>query len=207
MNYLDRMGDFMKYILKSIPNFITITRIIMTFAFIHAIELQYVYGMNMFINLIVLFIAICLSDFIDGKIARKINASTIAGANLDVFADLFYIISSYVILINIKILPIWFLTFVCFKFTEFIITSSYIKRYNTTLDKPFVFDKVGRIVSAIFLIIPGIACIYNCFEFNTINLLFNCFIFIIFIAGLYSSYLRIKSCFFVRYTNNKYINK
>ena len=193
--------------MKYIPNIITITRIIMTFAFIYTIELQYVYGMDMFINLIVLFIAICLSDFIDGKIARKINSATIAGAKLDVFADLFYIISSYLILVNIKILPLWFFAFVCFKFTEFIITSNYIKHYNTVIDKPFVFDKVVRIVSAIFLIIPGIACIYNCFEINTVNFIFNCFIFTIFIAGIYSSYLRIKSCFVVRYTNNKYINK
>lgn len=197
----------MKGIFKLIPNLITITRIIMTFAFIYAIEEQYVYGIDMTINLIILFFAICLSDFIDGKIARKINSVSIIGAKLDVFADLLYIISSYVILVSIKILPLWFLIFVCFKFTEFIITSNYIKRNNSIEDKPFVFDKVGRIVSAIFLIIPGIVCVYKCFEVNTINLLFNCFILIIFIAGLYSSYLRIKSCFVVRYTNNKYINK
>ncbi|WP_160684793.1 CDP-alcohol phosphatidyltransferase family protein [Clostridium sp. C2-6-12] len=197
----------MKCMFRAIPNIITITRIIMTFIFIFAIKEQYVYGIDMTMNLIILFFAICISDFIDGKIARKINSVSIIGAKLDVAADLLYIILSYVILVNLKILPFWFLGFVCFKFTEFIITSNYIKRYSSNVDKPFVFDRVGRIVSAIFLIIPGIACIYKCFEANTINLLFNCIIFIIFIAGLYSSYLRIKSCFVLRYTNNKYINK
>lgn len=197
----------MKYLLKFMPNLITITRIIMTFMFAYAIEEQYVYGIDMTINLTILFLAICLSDFIDGKVARKINSVSIIGAKLDVFADLLYIISSYVIMVNIKILPMWFLVFVCFKFTEFIITSNYIKHNNNIIDKPFVFDRVGRIVSAIFLIIPGIVCVYNCFEINTINLLFNCFIFTIFIAGLYSSYLRIKNCFVVIYRNNKYINK
>lgn len=197
----------MKIILKYIPNLITISRLIMTFLFIYSIEKQYVYGMDMNTNLILLFLAICLSDFIDGKIARKINSVSIMGAKLDVFADLLYIILSYIILVNIKILPLWFLGFVCFKFTEFITTSNYIKRNNNTLDKPFVFDKIGRIVSAIFLIIPGIVCIYKCFEVNAINTIFNCFLFIIFIAGLYSSYLRIKSCFRVVCVNNKYIDK
>ncbi|OOM82408.1 CDP-diacylglycerol--glycerol-3-phosphate 3-phosphatidyltransferase [Clostridium puniceum] len=197
----------MKIIIKYIPNLITITRIIMTFLFIHAIEEQFVYGQNLNLYLTILFSAICLSDFVDGKIARKTNSTSIIGAKLDVFADLLYIILSYITLINIKILPFWFLVFVSFKFTEFIITSKFIKRNTNSLDKPFVFDKVGRIVSAIFLIIPGIVCIYKCSEISNINLIFNCFIYIIFIAGLYSSYLRIKSCFKIGYINNeKYID-
>lgn len=200
--YFDRRGDHMKCILKFIPNLITITRVIMTFAFIYSIEQRYVYGIDTTVKSIILFLAICFSDFIDGKIARKINSVSIIGAKLDVFADLLYIISSYLMLINIKILPLWFFIFVCFKFIEFIFTSNYIKRNISSTDKPFVFDKVGRIVSGIFLIIPGIACIYKCFEVNTINFLFNCFIFVIFIAGLYSSYLRIRSCFVVINTDN-----
>ena len=98
----------MKCILKFIPNLITITRVIMTFAFVHAIEQQYVYGMDMTIKITILFLAICFSDFVDGKTARKINSVSIIGAKLDVFADLLYILSSYVMLVNIKILPFWF---------------------------------------------------------------------------------------------------
>lgn len=198
----------MKRIIKYIPNLITITRIIMTFLFIYTIEKQFVYGQNLNIYLTILFLAICLSDFVDGKIARKTNSTSIIGAKLDVFADLLYIILSYRALINIKILPLWFLGFVCFKFIEFIITSNFIKRNSNFSDKPFVFDKIGRIISAIFLIIPGIVCIYKCSGISNIKLIFNCFIYIIFMAGLYSSYLRIKSCFTVVYINNKkYIDK
>ena len=185
----------MKIMIKYIPNVITITRIIMTFLFIYTIERQFIYGQNLNIYLTILFLAICLSDFVDGKIARKTNSTSIIGAKLDVFADLLYIILSYIALINIKILPLWFLGFVCFKFIEFIITSNFIKRNSNFSDKPFVFDKIGKIVSAIFLIIPGIVCIYKCLELNDIELILNCFLCIIFIAGLYSSYLRIKSCF------------
>ena len=117
----------MKNIIKYIPNLITITRIIMSFLFIYTILEQFKYGQDMTVNLIILFLAICCSDLLDGKIARKTNSVSTIGAKLDVFADLLYIIISYVTLINIKILPLWFLGFICFKFTEFVMTSKFMK--------------------------------------------------------------------------------
>jgi len=193
----------MKIIIKTIPNLISITRIIMSFLFVQAILEQFKYGQDMNIKLIVLFLVICFSDLIDGRIARKTNSVSIIGAKLDVFADLLYIIISYIALVNIKILPLWFLVFICFKFTEFIITSKIMKHYNKSSQNPFVFDKIGRIVSAMFLVIPGIACMYKCFEPYDIALIINCVLCIIFLAGLYSSYLRIKSCFMVVDFNNR----
>jgi len=166
----------MKITIKYIPNIITVARIIMSFLFIHTIVGQFVYGQDLKVNLIILFLAICCSDLLDGRIARKTKSVSIIGAKLDVFADLLYIIISYITLINIKILPLWFLGFICFKFTEFIITSKFMKRNNKSLENAFVFDKVGRIVSATFFIIPG----------------------------LYSSYLRIKSCFMLADLNRAY---
>jgi len=197
----------MKNIIKYIPNLISITRIIMAVLFVDTILEQFKYGQDMTVKLIVLFLAICCSDLLDGKIARKTNSVSIVGAKLDVFADLFYIIISYVALIEIKLLPLWFLGFICFKFIEFIMTSKFMKHYNKSHEKPFVFDKIGRVVSATFLIIPGIVCIYKCFEPYTMELFINCMIFIIFLAGIYSSYLRIKSCFmFANFKNRNYID-
>lgn len=196
----------MKITIKYIPNIITISRIIMSFVFIYTIVRQFIYGQDLTINLIILFLAICCSDLLDGKIARKTNAVSIIGAKLDVFADLLYIILSYVTLINVKILPLWFLGFVCFKFAEFLMTSKFMKRHNNYIKNPFVFDKIGRIVSATFFIIPGIVCIYKCFGNYNASLIINCIIFITFIAGLYSSYLRIKSCLMLVDFNNKYID-
>lgn len=196
----------MKFV-KYIPNIITVTRIIMCILFVNAITDQFVNGDDKAVSLVILFLGICISDLLDGKIARKINAVTSLGAKLDVFADLFYIIVSYVVLANMKILPLWFFGFICFKFTEFVITSNIIKNNNKLLDNPFVFDKVGRIVSATFLVIPGIACIYKCLSYYNINAIINCILLIIFIAGIYSSYGRIKSCFTIyKLNNNNYIN-
>jgi phosphatidylglycerophosphate synthase len=197
----------MKNIIKYIPNLISITRIIMSVTFVKTILEQFKYGQDMTVKLIILFLAICSSDLLDGKIARKTNSVSRIGAKLDVFADLLYIIISYVALIVIKVLPLWFLGFICFKFIEFIMTSNFMKHYNKSSEKPFVFDKLGRIVSATFLIIPGIVCVYKCFEPYNMAIFINCLIFIIFLAGMCSSYLRIKSCFMLSdFKNRNYID-
>lgn len=111
------------------------------------------------------------------------------GAKLDIFADLFFIVSSYVTLVILRIMPLWFLVFVCLKFIEFLYTSNFIKKCDEVSAHPFIFDKLGRIVSAMFFIVPGIIC-YSRFS-CTVNFL----LYIILILGVLSSYLRIKECF------------
>lgn len=192
----------MRPIAKCIPNLITITRIIMSFIFAYAIIDQFLYNKDRSIMLTVLFSAICISDLLDGRIARKINSVSAIGAKLDVYADLLYIILSYVILVNMRILPLWFLVFICLKFSEFVATSKFMKSCNKNSDNPFVFDKIGRVVAAMFFVIPGIACIYKYFETNSLVIMLNCVLYAIFIGGIYSSYLRIKSCLVCYKLNN-----
>jgi len=189
----------MEKMIEFIPNSITTTRIIMSFIFVYLAVVQFAYGKGELISLIVVFLAIYFSDLLDGKIARKTGCVSIIGAKLDVFADLLYIILSYITLIILKILPIWFLGFVCFKFMEFIITSNFMKNHNKSLKNTFVFDKIGRIVSAMFFIIPGVTCVYKYLMPYNKGYLINFLLYIIFIAGIYSSFLRIKSCFILRY--------
>lgn len=181
--------------IKFIPNSITTMRIIMSFIFSHLIIEQFVYGQSIFINLILIFFAICFSDLLDGRIARKIGFVSATGAKLDVLADFLYILLSYITLIFAKILPLWFLGFVCFKFIEFIMTSRFIKPHNKSLNNPFVFDKIGRIVSATFFIIPGVACMLKCLIPYNAGYFINSIIYITSAAGLCSSFLRIRSCF------------
>lgn len=181
--------------LKGIPNGMTIARIIMTIIFDFLIFGQFLYGQDHDIALIALFIMICVSDFFDGKIARKLGATTVFGAKLDVFADLLYIISSYSALISTHILPLWYLVFVCIKFLEFVTTSNFIKLYNTSSEHPFIFDRIGRAVSAIFFLIPGIICILSLFNSSNKIHIVSVVLYSTFLAGIYSSYERIKSCF------------
>jgi len=195
------MGKMVKFI----PNGITTTRIIMSFIFVYLAVVQFEYGKGEFESLIVVFLAICFSDLLDGKIARKMGWVSTIGAKLDVFADLLYIILSYTTLIILKILPIWFLGFVCFKFIEFVITSRFINNNTESLKNPFVFDKIGRIVSAMFFIIPGITCIYKYLMPDNKWYLINFLLYTISLAGIYSSFFRIKRCFILRYKQNCYV--
>ena len=196
----------MKSIIKFVPNLITITRIIMSFLFVCTIGKEVIFNQERSMSLFILFLAICASDLLDGRIARKTNSVSIIGAKLDIFTDLLYIILSYVALVTMKILPLWFLGFICFKFSEFAITSKFMKNNNKSSDNPFVFDKVGRVVAAIFFIIPGIACIYKCFKYYNMIIILNSVLFVVFLAGIYSSYLRIRSCIvFYKLENNRCI--
>ena len=200
----------MKNIIKFIPNSITITRIFMSFIFVYLIAEQFMFGKGSFAILISLFILICISDLIDGKIARKTSQTSTIGAKLDVFADLFYIIISYITLILFNALPLWFLVFTLMKFSEFVITSNFIKRHNKSAKHSFVFDKIGRLVSVTFFIIPGIICLYKCLSPYGTGTLVSCLLYTILAAGLYSSYLRIKNCFMLITLNNSqggYVNE
>lgn len=185
------MGNIAKFI----PNSITGIRIFMAFAFTYVILGQPIDGKEKFITLITIFLGICISDLLDGKIARKMEFTSAIGAKFDVAADLTYIIFSYTALIILKVLPIWFLGFVCLKFLEFTMTSMFIKKYNKRSNNPFVFDKVGRVVSAIFFVIPGIVCTLNYLFSYIAGDLTRFLLYLTFAGGIYSSYIRIKSCF------------
>lgn len=185
----------MRNIIKFIPNSITGVRIFMSFIFTYIILGQPIDGKEKFVTIIAIFLAICLSDLLDGKIARKMEVTSTIGAKLDVAADLTYIILSYTALIILKALPMWFLGFVCLKFLEFVTTSMIIKKYNKLSNNPFVFDKVGRLVSAILFVIPGIVCTLNYLVPYNAGDLIKFLLSITLVGGIYSSYLRIKSCF------------
>ncbi|EPS51725.1 CDP-diacylglycerol--glycerol-3-phosphate 3-phosphatidyltransferase [Clostridium botulinum CFSAN002367] len=72
---------------------------------------------------------ICVTDFIDGKIARKIKAESLLGSFLDVTADFIFIISSLALLNLNNRIPIWFTVLTLIKFIEFFVTSYIIKKY------------------------------------------------------------------------------
>lgn len=122
----------------------------------------------MIFSLIILFLFICVFDLLDGKIVRKINLVLKFGVKFDVFVDLLYIVILYIILVNMKVLFLWFLMFICFKFIEFVMILRFMKCNNELLDNLFVFDKIGRIVFVVFFIIFGVVCVYKCFEIGNI---------------------------------------
>lgn len=86
----------MKRLVTFIPNSITISRIVLSVIFVVNVMARFVSGRDNFISLIAVFLAICLSDFLDGRIARKLGCTSVMGAKLDVFSRfIFYSLFKY----------------------------------------------------------------------------------------------------------------
>lgn len=184
----------MRKIIKFIPNGITASRIIMSILFVLSILYNFKYRQQRIFELMFIFLCICISDIIDGYTARKINSTSAAGAKFDVFADLIFISSSYITLIILDILPMWFLIFIGLKFIEFLFTSNFMRKRDCLSINPFVFDRWGKITAVMFFIIPGAACIFNILSYCNLSYLMNFILYGTLISGLFSSYLRIRRC-------------
>ena len=179
-------------ILKFIPNVLTLVRLGLTLTYLHLL-----YALNRghkvyFTAALIVFILICITDFIDGKIARALNASSPFGAFLDVAADFVFIISSLVMLSVRSMIPMWFIAVVLGKFTEFIVTSYFIKKYQKNCTSLFIFDYLGRIAAVNFFLIPGISLfIYIDLSIMYINIL----MYITLILAAMSSTARLVNCY------------
>lgn len=90
----------------NIPNAITLIRVLLIPLFIDLMIYGY-YG-----PALAVFIAACLTDALDGLIARLTNTKTDLGAFLDPMADKLLIVSSIVTLALLFKLPIWFVIIV-----------------------------------------------------------------------------------------------
>jgi len=85
----------------NIPNYITLARIILIPFFI-SLMIYHHYRAAM-----VVFVTACVTDALDGMIARITNQKTDLGAVLDPIADKLLIVSAFVTLVLRGILPVW----------------------------------------------------------------------------------------------------
>ena len=106
---------------------------------------------HMIIYLFVLNIFIYLTDFLDGKLARKWNACSKAGEVLDVLADLGYMTSQYCLIIKVGYMPWIILVCIYLEFLVFMLTSIY---YKPTTKRIFFFNQIGKSVAAYYYLLP-----------------------------------------------------
>lgn len=85
----------------SIPNILTLLRILLTPLFI-ILLLRHLYPQALLV-----FVLAGISDGLDGFIARYFNQRTLLGAYLDPLADKLLLVSSFVCLGVMKVLPAW----------------------------------------------------------------------------------------------------
>jgi cardiolipin synthase len=85
----------------NLPNYITLVRIILIPFFINLM----IYGY--YRSALGIFVIACITDALDGMIARITKSQTELGAFLDPMADKLLIVSAFVTLVFLRMLPIW----------------------------------------------------------------------------------------------------
>ena len=85
----------------NLPNYITLTRIILIPFFINLMIYGY-YGAALTV-----FVVACVTDALDGMIARLTKSQTELGAFLDPMADKLLIVSAFLTLVLLRMLPVW----------------------------------------------------------------------------------------------------
>ncbi len=104
----------------NLPNKLTVLRICMIPFFVAALLYEDGASQSMRILANVLFIAASLTDFLDGKIARKYNLVTNFGKFMDPLADKLLVCSALICLIELGQLPAWVVIIIISR--EFIIS-------------------------------------------------------------------------------------
>ncbi len=154
------MKDCLRY---AVPNFITFLRVVLTAAFTLCLNKYFVLDGNddLFTYLAIIFFAIYMTDFIDGKIARHFKAVSTFGSFFDVLADFLFILCATGTLIKYKLIAWWFLIVIIAKIIDFFVTSKIINNYKLEVKKTFVFDYMGRATAISFYIMPFIVLCMN----------------------------------------------
>lgn len=179
----------MEVIKKILLNTLTLLRIPLTILFI----ILFINDNNILASLILVLIVI--TDFIDGKISRKLNITSRLGSILDAYCDLFFVLCTSLLFNYYNLVSVTYTFIIILKFLEFNITSYYSGMSNNKT--PFIFDKIGRIVTALYQGVPFVIVIPSLSDF--------CYLYttILIIGTFISSALRIFSLLCSKVLNNK----
>ncbi|MBB5196735.1 CDP-alcohol phosphatidyltransferase family protein [Anaerocolumna cellulosilytica] len=150
--------------LKNGANYLTFLRVAGTPALLFLTNNIFIRstGTNSYMYFVLLYIVLCLSDFFDGKIARRFGLETRFGALFDLFADFFFVISMHIVIMLRTQIPVWFLIVILDRFFNFILTSKMETDYKAQKFRP-KFDKLGRYLAVLLYILPFIIFVDYCF--------------------------------------------
>lgn len=131
-----------------IPNLITLARIgLVPWLVVLLQEQQFVWSL-------VVFVIAGVSDALDGYIAKRFNAQTRLGALLDPLADKALLVSSYVMLAVMEMIPFWLVVVVVFR--DVVIVGGYllvVLFFGFVETKPLKVSKVNTFAQITFIIV------------------------------------------------------
>lgn len=174
-----------------IVNFITFLRILLSLLFSFFI----LKDSSDFLKLFFVFILVVLSDFFDGKLARKWEVSSKFGSAFDVFVDFFFVFSSTIALNVVGYFPLWLIVVIVIKLFEFILTSKLLYKF-IEVKSCFVFDRLGKFLALCFYTLPiFVLFLKNIFKYDVFVVVGNFLFSILFVLTFVSMLYRISFCF------------
>ncbi len=161
--------------LKFLPNFITLLRILLSFLFIP------IFLNHDFNSAFVIFLVASISDFFDGYLARKFDVTSKFGAMLDPVADKILIFISYVLFAYEKIVPVYLAVVVISRDLLIVATVAIclLKKVNLRFS-PLMSSKINTTIQLLF-----VGLVLTC-KTVSINLSLDVFVWIVCCMTIYS---------------------
>lgn len=123
-----------KGIYAFLPSVITSLRIILMPLFLYALF------SDLKLSTTLLFLFLCLTDYLDGYFARKLDIASYFGAYFDTTADFILILATYAAFVIKGIYSYWILILIVVMFLQFILTSKI---------KMPIYDPIGKYLGAV----------------------------------------------------------
>ena len=165
----------------NLPNKLTFFRVVLIPFFVFFLLAPYFEGYGNYIA-VAIFIVASITDFLDGKIARKYNLVTNFGKFMDPLADKLLVCSALICLIQLELIPAWVVIIIIAR--EFIISgfrlvasdngvviaASYWGKFKTAFQMLTVIVLILNIPNKVFTIL-GTALIYVSLALTVISLI------------------------------------
>lgn len=161
--------------LKLVPNFISASRILLTFLFVPF------FLRNEFDKALVIFFVASISDFFDGYIARRYKITSKIGAMLDPIADKIIMFVSYLLFAYTQIVP-WYLAVIVILrdlLIVAVVVTCLVRKINLKFS-PLLSSKINTTIQLLF-----IGLVLTCKTFN-IDISLSAFIWIVCCMTIYS---------------------
>ena len=130
-----------------IPNLLTLARIALVPWLIVLLQEQ------QFLASLIVFVVAGITDGLDGYIAKRYNAQTQLGAILDPLADKALLVSSYVMLSMMQLIPFWLVVAVVFR--DVVIVCGYlifILFFGAVETQPLKISKLNTFLQIVFIV-------------------------------------------------------
>jgi cardiolipin synthase len=139
----------------NLPNYITLLRIVLIPFFINLM----IYGY--YRSALVVFAVACVTDALDGLIARVTNSITDLGAVLDPIADKLLILAAFVTLVLLGMLPVWLVIIVVSRDSILVLGSLVIYFFGHDLKaRPSI---IGKTTTVLQLLVVTLSLVLKAF--------------------------------------------